>query len=755
MAKINITIDNKAIECNENETILNVARANDVFIPAICYLNDCSPTLACRLCMVQSDGKQVFACNAKAKDGVVITTSNKELESHRNDVMQVYDVNHPLECGVCDKSGECELQNYTHYTEVSTQNHTIADTPRPQEEFNEDILYNPGLCIMCERCITVCNDSVGEGALGTRQREGESLNKDLKETISKDLFAMWNKLQKSLIAPTSGENLDCSSCGECISVCPVGSLTSKHFEYTSNAWELTKIPASNPHSSDCELMYYEVKHSSGTSNEAKIYRVTNDFGFSNLHGAARFGFDYISNSAKNEKELSNTLIAFKKADTIIFDSFITNEEALILQRLKEKYGYKLINHEAKAYQDFLYNFGHLYSANTKDIKSSDLIIVLGTNLSHDHPNTGYAINKALKMNKAKALYFHPIENNIVSSFAKPKSLLSITHKVYEEENILEYIANKMTPINIDTEFKFDDELQEQIDSFCDTNSTVTIVVGEDYYTHPNSSYLSSLLHEISINSNIKVMLIPPKTNSLGVSLICDLDKDEGEYSIGYNQKGDFTMSALGTGDIQIPSLAQQEGTFTNINKKVVPTNVAVTFDGYNLNDIANFMGLEAKNTIDYTHELPVFKGYKNIKFDELDNFYGNDNIEYRGYEIEDNFCFIPQTSSKKELENKDETYIYRCNPIKQFNYLTGASKNITESHGVYASKEYLDSLDLKSSDTISLNIENTTFDTNIYVDNKINGNICYITDFNSAIPTENIFKNGYRFKPVSIKKGAN
>jgi len=70
---VSITIDGTTYQAKEGEYILNAARANDVFIPAICYLTRCSPTLACRLCLVEADGKQVYACNAKVKDGMEIT----------------------------------------------------------------------------------------------------------------------------------------------------------------------------------------------------------------------------------------------------------------------------------------------------------------------------------------------------------------------------------------------------------------------------------------------------------------------------------------------------------------------------------------------------------------------------------------------------------------------------------------------------------------------------------------------------------
>ena len=74
MDNITINIDGKEIQTQEGEFILNAARANDIFIPAICYITRCSPTLACRICLVEADGKQVYACNAKSKDCLLYTS---------------------------------------------------------------------------------------------------------------------------------------------------------------------------------------------------------------------------------------------------------------------------------------------------------------------------------------------------------------------------------------------------------------------------------------------------------------------------------------------------------------------------------------------------------------------------------------------------------------------------------------------------------------------------------------------------------
>ncbi len=290
MSDVLITIDGKQCKATEGEYVLGVARRNGIFIPALCYVTNCSPTLACRLCLVDIDGKRAYSCNARAKEGMSVITKTEEIEKERRAIMEIYDINHPLECGVCDQSGECELQNYTLHMGVDSQHHCIADTHRPTKNWGK-IHYDSSLCIVCERCVTVCKDMIGESALKTVPRGGPELDKSWKDKTEKDAYAMWNKLQKSIIGVASGaETLDCTQCGECTAVCPVGALVGTDFQYTSNAWELKKIPAANPHSSDCSLLFYDVKHTSISNPEPKIYRVSSEHNYApHLYLQLHFG----------------------------------------------------------------------------------------------------------------------------------------------------------------------------------------------------------------------------------------------------------------------------------------------------------------------------------------------------------------------------------------------------------------------------------------------------------------------------------
>jgi len=790
MSEITVKIDGVECKAKEGEFVLNIARANDIFIPALCYLSNCSPTLACRLCLVEVDGKRAYSCNAKAKDGMDIITKNEEIEKERRAIMEIYDVNHPLECGVCDQSGECELQNYTMEMEVDSQSHCTPDMPRPAVDWGK-IHYDPSLCIVCERCVTVCKDMIGESALKTVKRGGPELSKDWKEKTPKDAYAMWNKLQKSIIGVASGaDTLDCTMCGECTSVCPVGALVGSDFQYKANAWELKKIPAANPHSSDCSLIYYDVRHDNISNSNDKIFRVSNDYSFSPIHGGARYGYDFENVvEEKDEEAFEKVVKSIKtKVDTIEFDSYITNEEALILQKLKDKYGYKLVNEDAYAYKKFLDNFAstsgtNLYNGDLKTVQKSNFVVSVGTAIKTDSPNAGYAFNNALTMNKGAGLYFHPVADPVVDGYSK--NLLSINHKVGAEEAVLylildlfgknlpvetaDYIKSFHTTckqtvgegedakeIEVDENSLYEmvgvEDFSEKLPKLLAKKDAFSLIAGEDLYNHPRSKNLAKLLGLIQKYTDFSVVIIPSQTNTLGVSLICDLNKNKGEFSLGYNVKGDVTLSALGKGDLDMPALNQQEGTFTSMNKRVVPTNAALPFNGYCLNDIANELGLDAEFTIDYTEELPTRRGFTKIEFDSLSNEFTASGEEKRGYLLSSKIVTckdeVDEISEVKELSSP----IYLANPVNQFNAFTNRAHQLNEAGSLYASSQFLEKRELKSGDMVVVEgSDGVKLTLRVEIDLMISGDIPYLPTFDTKLNAKQFFPDGYRFADVSIK----
>jgi NADH-quinone oxidoreductase subunit G len=765
---VSITIDGQEYKAKEGEYILNAARANDIFIPAICYLTRCSPTLACRICLVEADGKQVYSCNAKVKEGMEITVSTPDILAERRAMMEVYDVNHPLQCGVCDQSGECELQNYTLELGVDSQSYSIPDTKREATDWSSVLHYDAGLCIVCERCTTVCKDMIGDAAIKTTKRGGEALDKAWKDEMPKDAYAMWNKLQKSVIAPSNGTgNTDCSDCGECVAVCPVGALVSKDFVYTSNAWDLKKIPATCAHcSSGCQI-YYETKPASIEDRTEKIFRVSNEWNYVSLCGAGRFGYDFENKTAtKDEAKFATAVEAFKKAKVINFNSVITNEEALMLQTLKEKLGVKLINREARAFQRFLSFYTEasgqsLYTLDFKEVMATDFVMSVGTSLRNDNPNARYAFNNVQKMNKGAGLYFHPVGDNLIPTFGK--NIEMFAHKVGHEEAALLFIIKLFADMEklptsvkdqLDTDFvellggdsaKF----EKGFDKMMKKKETFSLMVGEDLYFHEKAENLAKLIAVLEASSDVKVAMIPPKTNSLGVALICDLDDEADGYTIGYNESGDFRLSALGDGDLDMPAMNQQEGTLTNMHKRVTPTNVAVDYAGYELNDIMREVAVAPKETIMWTEYLPVAKGFKTVEFDALENHYENDGTERRGYLLEAT-SIEPKEISVDKFNNStalEGDIVYRCNPQRQFNDFSDKAHQIFETFALYASVARAEALGKK----VEVEFDNGSLTLDVVVDDRMEGDIVAIPDFKSAENVYELFGES-RYKSVTIKE---
>ncbi len=747
---INFFIDGKPVSAQKGETILQVARKEGVYIPTMCYLSKVSPIASCRLCVVEVEGTEgfVLSCQTPPTEGIKVTTNSGKLFKERQNIMKLYDVNHPLECGVCDKSGACELQNKTLEFEVTSQSFSAKEQKREIKNWGR-IQYDPNLCIMCERCVSTCNEAIGDDAIEV-------------------FYGGYN----SGIVPKNSETLECTECGECIAVCPVGALIATDFKYSSNAWELKQVPSSCAHCSSACALTYESKVSK-TTHKRELYRVTNNFEFSSLCGAGRFGFDFDNQvAAKNEKAFIRAIQAMEKADTIAFDSMITNEEALLLQKLKTLRGYKLVNPEAQAYQRFIRTFAthsgkQLYSADLDDVRAAEYAVVFGSRIKTDNPMVRYALTNAVKQQRSDVVYLHPMEDadmlNTVNQYVK--------YEVGSEEGVMALLAKAFIPeANLSSDLQgYFNELDE---GYLSAESNVgeeeietmqrrsarrknrVLILGEDVINHPRSENIAKLAGLMEQYSDFKVLIVPPKTNSLGVALICDLDDTAGNYTLGYNVKGDFTLTALGASgeeELDMPALNQQEGTITSIDKRVVPLNAAVPYSGYSLGDLANALGMKLDYTVQLTKELPVSKGFKAVSFDSLENDFARNGENLRGYVLE-NQSVATETSVEEiaDIGEFNGTVVYRCNPVLQFNAFTNKASQLKELNVLRGSSQFATAAKISDNDHISIDLGDGNITKKVFkLDTSLKGTIALLGSFDEAISAKTV-PYAYRFKKTKI-----
>jgi NADH-quinone oxidoreductase subunit G len=277
----------------------------------------------------------------------------------------------------------------------------------------------------------------------------------------------------------------------------------------------------------------------------------------------------------------------------------------------------------------------------------------------------------------------------------------------------------------------------------------SLIIGEDLYFHPKAENLAALVALIESSCDIEIVMVPPKTNSLGVALICDLDESAEGYCVGYNEKGDFRLSALGDGDLDMPAMNQQEGTLTNMNKRVLPTNAALEYNGYELNDMMVALEIGKHLTIDWTPMLAGKRGFKKANFDELPNGYTNSGVENRGYALEN----ISTHAEAIQLQKFDESIAlegeiaYRCNPQRQFNDFSDKAHQIFEEYGLYASTAKAESLGGK----VEVDFGSSKMIFEVISDDSIEGEIVRVPDFKSEKDIYTLFGED-RYKNVIIRK---
>jgi len=220
---LNVTIDGIRLQAKEGMTILEAAQSVGIEIPTLCYLKDLTPEASCRICLVEIEGipKLFTACSTPVAEGNVIYTKSEKVIAARRSVLDLMLSTHKADCFSCAKNGECQLQNLCYEYGVEETSFAGVKNEYPIDDSNEFFTYNPQQCILCQRCVQVCQKLHGESAIGV-------VNRGFKAKIATPF--------DQLIRSTN-----CVSCGNCVSVCPVGALLPKS-KVRYRSFETKKVP---------------------------------------------------------------------------------------------------------------------------------------------------------------------------------------------------------------------------------------------------------------------------------------------------------------------------------------------------------------------------------------------------------------------------------------------------------------------------------------------------------------------------------
>ena len=439
---IKLKINEREVQVPQGTLVIEATRRMGTEVPSFCYYPGLSLQAACRMCLVEVEKapKLQTACTLVAMEGMIVRTDTEQVRQARKYMLEFLLTNHPLDCPVCDKGGECELQDMVFRYGADSSRFVEEKIHRPEEKWSELVYYDAPRCILCFRCVRVCDEGMDVKALGVGMRGANSV-----------------------IIPNRQDHLECEECGMCIDICPVGALTSGTYRYKTRPWEMAYVPTVCTHCSNgCKTTLSVRNHEILRSNNRDLSGINGDF----LCVKGRFGFDFTRHAERIRQPMvrkSGKLCpasweeAAQAAATMlkgVYDSggkdaigFIgsnraSNEENYLLQKLaRTTFGTNNVDHHRTAdYTGLITALGE-HAADSlltmKQLYESKAVLLIGNDPTNQNPLVAWQIRSGIRHFGAKLFVINANEIKL-----KRKATQFVKVSAGQESAALRWLAHE-------------------------------------------------------------------------------------------------------------------------------------------------------------------------------------------------------------------------------------------------------------------------------------------------------------------------
>ncbi|MGE4610489.1 MAG: NADH-quinone oxidoreductase subunit NuoG [Paracoccaceae bacterium] len=515
-------LDGKEIEVAPGTTILTAARAVEVEIPTFCFQDRLTTLASCRMCLIEIEGRRKLepACATVVSDDMVVHTRSEKVVGAREDMLEILLANHPLDCPICDKGGECELQDTVfEYGKGDSRFYDDKRVFRTDDiNLNDVIVFNANRCIQCQRCVSMCEEVVGDVALGTAEKGLDS-----------EITGVGDSLK------------DCSHCGNCIEVCPVGALMSIPYRYKARPWDMVQTEtictmcgtgcSMTAETRDGKLMRVKSKYETGLNGE--LLCAKGRFGFDFIDGGERItepmirkngtlsavswdeAIEFIANAAKNIRDAGGLIHGQISPRQ-------TNETAYMFQKLmREVFKTDAINSSnrfeglASGGPDTIQTLSNLITSQysrkpLQDILNADCVLLLGSNITDENPVSGYLTRTTLRDRK----------NSLLIASSRPSGLDDIASATLRVLPGLEgTLMAALTKVELATSENFTEFVNHALPLIADANS-ITLLIGTEFLRTNNAQYCVDWINKAARHleadgKTVSVQFLFDRPNQLG------------------------------------------------------------------------------------------------------------------------------------------------------------------------------------------------------------------------------------------------